>query len=236
MTTVDVIDTYVHTLERLLPGPRGPRAEMLRELADGLHDAASAHESAGLSRAEAERRAVEESGAPDELAPDYREVLVAAQGKRTARLFALGSLASLAAWNLVWRLPGTDDGSPSPLVVWVFRLIDYATYASAGVALLALGLLTLAARTRWSARRIVSAQATLGTASVLAVLVCCVGGNLLNVVLTQDVPRLPPVVWFLGAGSVALLVWQLLSARRSRRTSRQALPTADRATRTARAA
>jgi hypothetical protein len=97
-----VIDAYVADLDRALRGPARIKADLVREAADGLHDAAAAYRDEGLEPDEAQRRAVRDFGAVSDVAPDFQAELAAAQGRRTALLICL----TLAPQSLVWRYVG----------------------------------------------------------------------------------------------------------------------------------
>ncbi|GLW06650.1 hypothetical protein Misp01_17800 [Microtetraspora sp. NBRC 13810] len=107
------VEEYVSGLDRALRGPRRVKRDMLAEVRDGLCDAAEALESGGLCRAEAERAAVEEFGAIEEIAPGYQEELIARQGRRTAALLFVGVPLTTIMWSLIWRFfPDTVTLSP----------------------------------------------------------------------------------------------------------------------------
>jgi hypothetical protein len=97
-----VIDAYVADLDRALRGPARVKADLVREAADGLRDAAAAYRDEGLNEDEAQRRAVGDFGEVRDVAPDYQSELAAAQGRRTALLICL----TLAPQSLVWRYVG----------------------------------------------------------------------------------------------------------------------------------
>jgi hypothetical protein len=121
---------YLHELERRLHGPAAARAELLAEARDSLHDSVEAHRCAGLGAGVAERRAVAEFGALDEVAPGYQTELALVQGRRTAGLLLVMPLL-VVMWDLVWWFkPATGEPAP-PAAVLFGRLWD-------GIALLCL--------------------------------------------------------------------------------------------------
>ncbi|MFC4060179.1 permease prefix domain 1-containing protein [Planomonospora corallina] len=140
-----VIDDYVAGLGRALRGPRGPRLDLVTEARDSLLDAAEALEGGGLERAEAERRAVEEFGALDEIVPGYQEELTACAGRRLAVLLFLAVPFTAVMWTLMWRLfPAAPVSAPDwpgwfAPVARAVDLLQIAIGALGALALFALG-------------------------------------------------------------------------------------------------
>ncbi len=140
-----VIDGYVTELERVLVGPPRVKRDMVVEARDSLLDAAEALQARGLSREEAERRAVAEFGTIEEVAPGYQEELTACAGRRLGWVLLLvGPLTWLLWWG-IWRVfPGDAGGwtQPPEWYAVVARVLDGTqlfTGAVGGVLLLALG-------------------------------------------------------------------------------------------------
>jgi hypothetical protein len=109
------MEAEVARLERRLSGPRRLRRDMVAEVRDGLHDAATAHEEAGLEPAAAVRCALEEFGDLEAVARELQRELVARQARRAALIVGLAFLPLVLAWDLVWRLaphegPAAGDG------------------------------------------------------------------------------------------------------------------------------
>ena len=101
------IAQYLAGLAARLRGPVRARADLLGEARDSLLDAAEAYQAAGLPAQRAARRAVAEFGTYAEVAPAYQAELAVAQGRRTARLIAVGLplvhlLAPLMWWHSPW--------------------------------------------------------------------------------------------------------------------------------------
>lgn len=143
-----LIEAYVRTLARTLPGPRRLRAGLLDELADGLHDAATAYERAGIPPREAQARAVEECGDVNAVAPAFRTELAAAQGGRTAKVLALTLPGLVLLWDVPW-LVGGSWVAPFPRTTEVLAdIITTTGLLVGGCALLALVLLPRCARLR----------------------------------------------------------------------------------------
>ncbi|MFC0625001.1 permease prefix domain 1-containing protein [Kribbella deserti] len=132
------VDAYIARLDAALLGPRRKKADLLTEARDGLVDATEALEAEGLSRAEAERRAIDEFGELREILPDYRAELGYAQGRRTAVLMA----AAIIIQPIVW-LEGTwqwnrDAYEVGPVHSWLNRFVEQAGMAAFVLAVLAL--------------------------------------------------------------------------------------------------
>lgn len=109
-----MIAGYLDELTAALRGPRGARADLLAEARDGLVDVADAYRLHGMEPDAADRRAVEEFGTVDELAPRYQAELGLSQGRRTAWSIVLVLLAQPVLWSAVTT--GTPD-SPGYAVV-----------------------------------------------------------------------------------------------------------------------
>lgn len=219
-----MIEQYLESLRVRLPGPRLARRELLRELGDGLRDAASVYQMRGMSRQQAEHRAVAESGTPDELAPQYREALTVIQGRRTACVYAVSAPASILAWSYVWSDPTAamvaSEGT-STLARFCWDLIDYAGYISSMVAAGVLLLLMLAARKGWPSRPFVLLPALVGMAHVCITMVASTIGNVVSGGgLFGKVVTVSPLLAALGAASILLACWQCGSSVRTILASR----------------
>lgn len=137
------VETYLAELSRALGGPRRRRADLMTEARDSLEDATEAFEADGLSRNEAEQRAVADFGELDEVVPGYRAELGIAQGRRTALALCLVMLAQPIIWKEgVWAW-NRDTGSPTAYTAFLNQLvmvIGMLTIAGAVLALLASGI------------------------------------------------------------------------------------------------
>ncbi|PSL06673.1 hypothetical protein CLV30_10258 [Haloactinopolyspora alba] len=109
-----MIDAYLATLRRELRGPRVLRANMIREVRDGLHDATRAHRDDGVSPAEAERRAVDEFGPPSVVAAGLRDELAAATGRYLAALSIVLGSTQFALAHYTWQTAAREQGWPRP--------------------------------------------------------------------------------------------------------------------------
>jgi len=161
----DPLGELVADLRGRLRGPRSVRAALVREVDDGLHDAAAAYREAGLAPAEAARRAAEEFGAPADLAPLYQAELDASQGRRAALLIALTYPTLTLAWDALWRYASTGDGTASGSVTLAARLLDAGSYGAAIAAAVAALLFGRASAT-WT-RRLALGVGTLGWLSLV---------------------------------------------------------------------
>jgi hypothetical protein len=92
---------YLAELDAALDGPRRKRRDLLQEASDHLDDATDAYLRAGYDRAEAERQAVTDFGAIDEVAPAFQTTLAVAASRRTALLL----LGVLMIQPFVWDGP-----------------------------------------------------------------------------------------------------------------------------------
>jgi hypothetical protein len=102
----DDIDGLVAGLNERLRGPRRVRADLVAEARHSLVDAAEAYRHAGLTPAEARRRAVAEFGGYPEVVPAYQAELAVAQGRRTVLLIAVAlPLLVVVAPLMWWRSP-----------------------------------------------------------------------------------------------------------------------------------
>lgn len=151
------IDEYVVALQQELRGPWYARRSILRELRDGLIDAADAYSTAGAPRSDAERQAIDELGRPADVAMAFREELAANTGRQTAWLLLTFTAATFAAANLAWREDSAEFATtyvPTAYAVLAqaIDLLGAATLVGAVLAVAAFG---------WAAKWISSAtQAT----------------------------------------------------------------------------
>ncbi|GAB3408634.1 permease prefix domain 1-containing protein [Flindersiella endophytica] len=162
------IDSYVREVERLLPGDRGVRKDLIAELRDGLDDAAEAYRHSGLDGRLAELRAVRDAGDTDVVAASYHAELAASHGQRTAALIGLSLPAVVLAWTGMWRLGGDLEVARqwpvSELTMALSRVVDWAAYIGGVSALAGLAALIWAARrgraTGWVVKAVALASGT----------------------------------------------------------------------------
>ena len=110
-----VVDHYLASLARDLPGPRGARAAALDEVRDGLHEAIAGHTSRGLPPQLAARAAITELGSPTTVAEAFAPELATTQARHTLLAFLItGPLVGL--WWLLLLAP--QPWPPRPGVLW----------------------------------------------------------------------------------------------------------------------
>lgn len=163
-----MIDQYLAQLRREVRGPLLPRRGMLRELRDGLHDAADAHRSAGAPDAEAQRLAVEEFGPAEVVAAGVRAELAAVAARYLAGLVALLGSAQFALATHAWTTAaaGQDWPEPPPWYGVLSRAVDVSSFAFIGLAAVAVPVLGRGARLL-STRRVVRTVAVVTLAGVV---------------------------------------------------------------------
>ncbi|GAB3740886.1 permease prefix domain 1-containing protein [Microlunatus parietis] len=128
----DPISEVVAQLARQLPPPLRP-AGLLREVRDGLSDAAEAYQRAGFPRPEAARRAVADFGPVDDAATEVANASLARLCRLTSYLVSIGYLMTIAAWFIL-VLAGPDvtpwvANPPGPTAYWFGLLTISATTA-----------------------------------------------------------------------------------------------------------
>lgn len=174
------VDSYVRTVGRRLRGPVGTRRELMRELADGLHDATEAHVRAGLPASAAQARAVRECGSVDTLVAAYQPELAASQGRRSAMLLALLMPGLVLVWDVPWMVSGPWN-APAPRAVGVLSdVITYVGLAAGGCGLLAVALFVAGARLHRPVRKLTGAVGVLGVAVLALTFTCSAAMAFLN--------------------------------------------------------
>jgi hypothetical protein len=217
------IDDYVAELERAVTGPAKFKRDLVVEARDSLADAAEAMEAEGLDPAEAERLAVLEFGAVEELAPGYQAELQAHAGRRLGVLLFFSVPAIALCWGFVWHFFPAGQSAWAQAPGWysaASKLLDYTQLAvgvAGGLAALALGRgARLLGRTRLVTR-------SLGGAALSMLVVTSVLGTALS--LGSHGPEgfasyLPGLV--VAVATYALAGLQLLGAVRCLRVTRPA--------------
>jgi hypothetical protein len=133
-----VIEPYLAELSAALRGPRAAKADLLLEARHSLVDATEAHEYGGLTRPAAERRAVAEFGALNEIATGYQAELGLAQARRTALLVATVIATQGCFAEATWRsLPAHPTWQAGRSYAAVAQLVDLAGPVTVGLALVA---------------------------------------------------------------------------------------------------
>ncbi|WP_433501454.1 permease prefix domain 1-containing protein [Sphaerimonospora sp. CA-214678] len=214
MTGGGPIDVHVTALRSALRGPGRLKRDLLAEARDGLLDAAEAYECDGLPRAEAERRAVEDFGPVADIAPGFQRELAVGQGRRTALLLFLSVPPTAFLWNLMWMISPEPSSLTTPKPAWfglLARVVDYSqllTGLTGAVVLLALGRGLRRLRRPALVTRSLGLFVCLGMPMTVAM---CMALGLTRGMsdIFADWPGTA-----LGAGSLALWLWQLYSATR----------------------
>jgi hypothetical protein len=163
----DPVAEHVAELHRVLRGPQKARLDLVREVREGLEDAVDAYRRAGFDARDAAHRAVRDFGEVRDVVGLYQEELTAGQGRRTARLLAIGVPALVLGWDLLWASPLAAAPPGPPAIMVLARVQDVASVLVAGTAAIVL----LAARRTRSSRR----TATAAVATALATIVVCGG-------------------------------------------------------------
>ncbi len=197
--TTDPVAAHVAELDRVLRGARKDRRSIVREVGEGLHDAAEAYRDAGMDPREAARRAVRDFGPIADVAPLYQDELAADQARRTALLLAAGLPALTMGWDLVWRV-GVDWGPERPALALVKALASVQDTTSVAVAATALVLVALTFRRTRSPRWVAAAAAI---SALVAVVLC--GGTAVGMSVANGADTLR-VLGSQAVGALAYLV------------------------------
>ena len=222
------IDGYVAGLNERLRGPRRVRADLVAEARDSLVDAAEAHQAAGASAVEAQRRAVAEFGSYAQVVPDYQAELAVAQGRRTVLLIALSlPMLVLVAPLMWWRSPWAGQGQMSSGYSRLTVGFDVLSVAGAALALLVL------VGYGWGSRYVrdgVWLTRVVGWSGLTFLVVHGVSGVAIYLWSVQQWPQMLfwPPVWA-GAASMglafdyaALCVWRCLRVSGAQRAAARA--------------
>ncbi len=217
-----MIDQYVAQLRREVRGPLLPRRSMIRELRDGLRDAADAHRSGGAGDAEAERLAVEEFGPVQVVAAGLREELAAVAARYLAGLIAVLGSVQFALSTYTWTTAAAAQGwpEPAPWYGMLSRAVDVAGFAFIGLAALAVLALGRGAR-RLPTRKVVRVIAVV---TLVDVVLHVVSGAVLSAYAPASLgewngPELVAMS-LLSVGSTLWITWLAVSCLRL--TSRRA--------------
>ncbi|MEI8406868.1 MULTISPECIES: permease prefix domain 1-containing protein [unclassified Kribbella] len=142
-STLTPLDDYLTGLSRALPGPRRRKADLLAEARDHLVDATEAFEADGLDRDNAEREAVADFGALDEVVPGYRAELAVSQSRRTAMLLFLVLIIQPIVWQegaWSWNQDPVGESALNDFLQTLVRTIGMVAIAGAVLAVIATGI------------------------------------------------------------------------------------------------
>jgi hypothetical protein len=107
----DPIGSLLTATGARLPGPAGPREDILAELRDGLVEAAEANKRNGMAHSEAVQLALRQFGDARTLAASFWPEMAAAQARRVVlALFATGPIVA-ALWASAARSRGSASES-----------------------------------------------------------------------------------------------------------------------------
>lgn len=134
--TMTLCDRYVAAVRADVPAWSFRRAGMLREIRDGLDDAAAAHVDGGLTRSDAERAAVVEFGPADQVAASIRAELAIDTGRIAALAAGVFSGAQMVIAQIVWSGNGSATDSVPTWYGVLARTVDVMALVAlvAGVA------------------------------------------------------------------------------------------------------
>ncbi|WP_216853481.1 permease prefix domain 1-containing protein [Phytoactinopolyspora halotolerans] len=152
-----MIDRYVAALRRELRGPVLLRMSMVREVRDGLRDAADAHRDAGASPRAAERLAVQEFGPVEIVAAGLREELAASTGRYLLTVLATLGVAQIMLEQHTWGAAAAAQDWPRPSAGYLtfaqaVDIMNIVVLLAAGLGVLVLGRGSRVVQTRMAVR------------------------------------------------------------------------------------
>ncbi|GIF70507.1 permease prefix domain 1-containing protein [Asanoa siamensis] len=168
--SASLVDEHIQRLDRALSGPVRLKRRMLTEARDGLDDAVRDLCDAGQPPAAAQRQAVTEFGAVDEVAPAFQAELAASAarvlGLRVLAVFAVTAICS----DLMWQ--GAPWTGPQPPLGYLVLSASVDWLGKVAIASALLGSLTLWVATRRGrgVPRRVLRRATAGLVGVLTLI------------------------------------------------------------------
>lgn len=213
-----MVDHFLASLARDLPGPRGARAAALDEIRDGLHQAIAGHTARGLPPQLAAQAAVADLGSPARIAEAFAPEFATIQARSTLLAFLItGPLVGV--WWLLLLAP--EPWPPRPGVVWA--AIPALPLIGVAIAAAVVILATTGSLIRWLPES-APQRALLGTAGVA---IGCVLGDL--TVLVTLVARSLATTWqaptalalVAVAGSLIRIPLACLAVIRCRHTSKR---------------
>ncbi len=208
-----VIDDYVASLERALPGPRRVRRDLVDEARGHLLDATDAHVGAGHDALDAARLAVEDFGPVTDVAEGYRTVLAVAASRRAALTLLALLLPQAFLWDGGLRLaPSPPTGEVGPASV-LHVAVEWFGFGALTVALVAL--VVTGVGQRW-----VVAGPWLARWTGVSVAAGAVGSGVLGLSLVALGGAASTVLWGLVTVLLVLpMAWTVRSAHQCLRTA-----------------
>lgn len=214
-----IADT-VAALDRSLHGPARLRRDMLREVSEGLTDAAEAYRDAGVAARRADELAVHDFGPVAGVAAQLQGELAAAQARRVALLLTVTFPALLVSWDLAWS-SGVEWGHAAPSLIRVLAWTQDAV--SAAVAVTAAGLLLLGLRRTAAPGRVAAAVGGTALGSVVLTAVLSLTMNLVQAddlwALVHDRPQFLIASVLSVAAGVAITTMGVRTVRAARRAT-----------------
>lgn len=214
-----IADT-VAALDRRLHGPARLRRDMLREVSEGLADAAEAYRTAGVHPRRADELAVRDFGPVAGIAAQLQGELAAAQARRVALLLAVTFPALLLGWDLAWS-SGVEWGHAAPPVLRVLAWTQ--DVVSAAVAVAAAGLLLLGLRRTAAPRRVAAAVGVTALGSVVLTAALSLAMNLVQAddvwTLVHDRPQFAVASLASVVAGIAITRMGVRTVRAARRTA-----------------
>ncbi len=135
-----LIDRYLADVESYLRVDRARRERVLGEIEGHLHDAVEAHIAQGARPQEAMRRAVDELGAPQDVAVQFSPMPTPARSVRGWRrwtpivlpIFVLAAGVASSLWSLIYLLrEGPTLGGRTALIYGLFYTVVSGSLAAA---------------------------------------------------------------------------------------------------------
>ena len=203
------IDDYLAALSKQLRGPRRRKADLLAEARDHLTDATEAFEADGFDRYDAEKHAVADFGAIEDVAPGYREELAISQSRRTAMMLLLALMIQPIVWQegvWVWTSAGTDASALNDLLQIVVRDVGGVVIAGAVLAVLATGIGQRYPRVREHVSRVTALFTLAGSALIAGI----------GVAMTATSSHAPGIPAYGVVGTFVVLPLALVSVQAAR--------------------
>lgn len=203
-TDVDPIADHVAGLRAQLRGPRFAKAEMLREVADGLADAAEGYRDEGADRLRAAELAVAEFGEPAEIAEGYQVELAARQSRFSLAFLAMLGPVMEVSSRILWSNAPRADFRDVPEAAFVLSRVEDTLAWTLSIAA-ALALVGFGLGARWLEFRVTFVR-VVGYALLTKVLLMTVIGYALTRMFDPGQPQGAAGIFELVFTPVSLLV------------------------------
>ncbi|MER7246686.1 permease prefix domain 1-containing protein [Kribbella sp. NPDC000426] len=203
------IDDYLAALSKQLRGPRSRKADLLAEARDHLTDATEAFEADGFDRYDAEKHAVADFGAIEEVAPGYRSELAISQSRRTAMMLLFALMIQPIVWRggaWVWTQDQNDSTALNDLLQIVVRDVGGVVIAGAVLAVLATGIGQRFPRVREHVSRVTALFTLAGSALIAGI----------GIAMTATSAQTPGIPAYGVVGTFVVLPLALVSVQAAR--------------------